>query len=163
MAKKRLERRALTPDQSKALALLMEGKSDGEAAEACGVAPATVAKWRTYDPYFQAAMNRRRAELRGSASARLLAMLPKALDTLESELSGPDGARLSMDLVKYLGVTGPAVGPTESEAIIDGLVKEDRDNMPALGRMLLDDKPISDEERIAALAKLEDKAAELGE
>lgn len=162
MAKKRLERRPLTPDQSKALALLMEGKSDGEAAEACGVTPATVAKWRTYDPYFQAAMNRRRTELRGSASARLLAMVPKALDRLEDEIDGPDGGRLALDLVKYLGVTGAPAGPIESEAIIDGLVKEDRENTPGLGRFLLD-KDISDDERMAALAKLEEKASELGE
>lgn len=33
MAKKRIEARALTPEQSKALDVLLEGKSDAQAAE----------------------------------------------------------------------------------------------------------------------------------
>ena len=55
--------------QLNAIDLLPPGKTDTEAAELLGLHRTTVTKWRLYDPVFQAALNRRRAEAWGPRPA----------------------------------------------------------------------------------------------
>src|SRR5579871_129127 len=82
--------RELSIRQQNAIDLLVTGKRDSEAGEAVGVHRVTVTKCRLYDPLFQAELNRRRAELWGTAAERLRAMLPKALDAIEAELTNTE-------------------------------------------------------------------------
>lgn len=81
--RQRLELRSeLRSEQLPALAVLAEGKSDAEAAEAAGVPLATIIAWRQYDPAFQAALNRRRLQIWEASLDRLRALLPRALEAL---------------------------------------------------------------------------------
>ncbi len=58
--------RNLFDRQQEAIELLALGRSDGVVAEQVGVTRLTVIDWRLYDPEFAAALNRKRAELRGA-------------------------------------------------------------------------------------------------
>lgn len=161
MAKTKAIQRTLTPGQRRALELLQAGQDDSEVAQALGLDVATLAKWRLYDPYFQAAMNRRRSVLQEQASDRLLALLLKAFAVLEEELDGQDRGRLALSLVRYCGVVAAKAGPTEAQVILDGKVQARRDAMPAMERLLMGDRPIDDGERTEALTALERQAGEL--
>jgi hypothetical protein len=73
----------ITVKQENALDLLIQGATHQEAAEAAGVARATVSKWMALDVYFQAELNRRRREIWGTSLDRLRSMVPRALDALD--------------------------------------------------------------------------------
>jgi hypothetical protein len=88
-----IRQRGLTLEQQNAIDLLIAGKTDTETASAVGVHRVTVTKWRNYDPWFQAELNRRRQEVWGAASERLRAMLPKALDAFDAEFTNGDKRR----------------------------------------------------------------------
>jgi hypothetical protein len=75
--------RELTDAQLAAIDRLVTGATDQAAAEAAGVAPRTVNKWRTHDPVFVAALNARRRDLWSGALDKLRSLLPEALNTLE--------------------------------------------------------------------------------
>jgi hypothetical protein len=72
--------RTPTLPQLNAIDLLAAGKTDSEAAELLNLSRTTVTKWRLYDPVFQAALNRRRAEVWGAAADRLRSLIPTALN-----------------------------------------------------------------------------------
>jgi hypothetical protein len=78
--------RTPTLPQLNAIDLLAAGKTDTETAAALELHGTTVTKWRLYDPVFQAALNRRRAEIWGAAADRLRSLVPKALDVLAAAL-----------------------------------------------------------------------------
>src|SRR5262245_37800326 len=82
----RQHKRGLTLPQQNAVDLLTVGKTDKEAAELLGLDRTTVAKWRLYDPVFQAQLNARRAEVWAAGLDRLRSLIPKALDALAAEL-----------------------------------------------------------------------------
>lgn len=114
----------LTIEQKNAIDLLVTGQTDTEAAAAVGVHRVTVTKWRLYDPWFQAELNVRRRELWGGAGERLRALLPKALDIIESELTaGENRYDAALQIVKLtrLPESPPVIGPTQAEQIIDAL------------------------------------------
>src|SRR5687767_10473188 len=79
--------RVLTPAQLAAVDLVVTGKPDAEVAEAVGVTRQTIWGWRHYHPEFRATLNTRRSEVFGQAADRLRALLSKALDVLEKELT----------------------------------------------------------------------------
>ena len=90
--------------QLNAIDLLVAGSRDREVSEAVGVNRVTVSRWRNHDPLFQAELNRSRREIWSSSTDRLRALLPHALDRLESELGGgPNGWKVALAL---LGITG---------------------------------------------------------
>src|SRR5262249_40639442 len=84
----RLHKHGLTLPQQSAIDLLAAGKTDSEVAELLQLSRPTVSKWRLYDPHFQAALHRRRAEIWGAAGDRLRSLVPKALDSLAGILEG---------------------------------------------------------------------------
>jgi hypothetical protein len=119
-----IRQHGLTIEQRNAIDLLVAGKTDTETAASVGVHRVTVTKWRLYDPWFAAELNRRRQEVWGAAADRLRAMLPKALDAIESELGCADNRlAAAVQIVKLTGLTNapPPDGPTESEPIINAL------------------------------------------
>ena len=78
--------RTPTLPQLSAIDLLAAGKTDQEVADLLKLHRTTVTKWRLYDPVFQAALNRRRAEVWGAAADRLRSLIPRALDALAAVL-----------------------------------------------------------------------------
>ena len=80
----------------------------------------TVTKWRLYDPWFRAELNRRRQDIWGAAGERLRAMLPRAMDAIEKELEQGDG-KTAVQVLKLAGLSGlePPAGPIEADQIIE--------------------------------------------
>jgi hypothetical protein len=78
--------KALTPQQSAAIDLLIAGRSDARAAAALGVHRVTVTRWRLYNHVFQAELNRRRQETWGAAGDRLRKALSKAVTVFRNQL-----------------------------------------------------------------------------
>jgi hypothetical protein len=79
----------LTPAQDAALAALIGGASDHEAATTAGVDVAELRAWGG-DPGFVAEANRRRLANWDYQADRLRALLPKALDVLAGGLDSAD-------------------------------------------------------------------------
>jgi len=116
--------RALSIEQENAIDVLVTGKTDQATGDAVGVNRATVLKWRLHDPLFQAELNRRRADLWGTAAERLRALLPKALDVLANQLDDQDhGLQAAIAVVRLAGLEkiGAPKGETDADTIIDGL------------------------------------------
>lgn len=103
----------LNPKQEAALELLAAGKNVTETAEAIGVARQTVSDWLNNQAAFIAAYNARRQELWGAASERLRAMVPKALEVLEGDLTAGNTAA-AIAVLKAAGLHGltAPTGPT---------------------------------------------------
>jgi hypothetical protein len=90
-----------------------------------------VTKWRLYDPVFQAALNRRRAEVWGAGIDRLRALIPKALDALADELDkadSPNRLKAAGEVLRLAQFPGPArgTGPSDAEEIVRQIVAQRR-------------------------------------
>jgi len=112
-----------------------------------------------------AALNARRAEVLDVACDRLRALLPKALDAIESSISGaePDWraaakvvelARLDKQRDGKSNLGPVSFGPTDPEAIVDAEVRRRRSD--AL-REVLDGGAVTDAERRSVLRELSTK------
>jgi hypothetical protein len=133
-----------TLPQLSAIDLLAAGKTDQEAADLLQLHRTTVTKWRLYDPVFQAALNRRRAEVWGAAADRLRSLIPKALDALAAALEDsahPGRLKAAAELLRLAPPTGSAldIGPTDPEQIVRGIVRQRRSAAPGPLDGLLDD------------------------
>jgi hypothetical protein len=123
----RQHKHGLTLPQQSAIDLLAIGKTDTETAEVLGLSRVTVSKWRLYDPTFQAALNRRRAEVWGAGCDRLRALVPKALDALADELdnrNNPNCLKAAVEVLKLAQLPSKAagIGSTDTEEIVRGIV-----------------------------------------
>ena len=109
----------LTPAQLSAVNLLATGGTITAAAESANVARQTVSEWMNHDPVFQAALNQRRSELWSEQCDRFRAMLPKALDTVETALSsgGPDALKAALTIIRLSGLELKPTGETEAEDV----------------------------------------------
>jgi hypothetical protein len=98
-----------------------------------------VARWRLYDPVFQATLNACRAETWQASIDRLRSMIPQALDTLAEELGradNPDRCKLALDLLRLAKLPDIAPqGPADPETIVRQAVNGERE----LARSPLDD------------------------
>ena len=74
-------------------------------AGAVGVTRQTVSGWRNRQPEFQAALNRKRRELAEGWRDRWRAMLPSALDLIESELE-KGNLKAALEIVKNVRFEG---------------------------------------------------------
>jgi hypothetical protein len=157
-------RHALTIQQLNAIDLLATGKTDQETAEPVGVTRQTVNGWRNANPYFQAALNRRRQELWGVTVDQLRALLPRAVEVLGKELElGPGSARVALDILRLAGLDRAKapqkldtflVGPTDPETIIDAEVRRRRPDRAAYVDDLLNGGAVTEDERAEVLADL---------
>ena len=116
----------LSVAQRNAVDVLAAGMGDQEVAAAVGVSRQTVNGWRNHNPAFQAALNVRRHEVWGSATDRLRALVPRALEVLEGALAVNPDPKIALEIVKlagladqggHLGVVG--IGPTDSAAVME--------------------------------------------
>ena len=118
----------LTLAQQNAIDLLAAGRTDTEAARMLNLHRTTVTKWRLYDPAFQAALNRLRAEVWGAAIDRLRGLVPKALDALADALEtkdDPNRLKAACEILRMaqLPAPGEGIGLTDADAIIAALVE----------------------------------------
>ena len=92
------DRTRLTPEQELAIARLLEGATDAEAAEAAGVTRQTVNTWRNRNPVFMAELNARRRALWDAHQDRMRRLISRALDVLEEDMAddsqSPESRRL---------------------------------------------------------------------
>lgn len=94
----------LTIEQFNAIDLLVLGKTDQDVADKVGVNRVTVTKWRNYDIYFQAELNKRRKEIWNSSIDRMRALLPKAMERLEQEVDSEHGWKIALELIKLIKI-----------------------------------------------------------
>jgi hypothetical protein len=160
--------RTPTLPQLSAIDLLAAGKTDQEAADLLKLHRATVTKWRLYDPVFQAALNQRRAEVWGAAADRLRSLIPKALDALADALENSNYCgrlKAAAELLRLAPPTGIAlaIGPTDADQIVRGIVRQRRSAAPGLLDGLLDndkDLPPLDQHVEQVWRELEARAEE---
>jgi hypothetical protein len=131
----RQHKRGLTLPQQSAIDLLVTGKTDTEVAELLRLSRTCVTKWRLYDPVFQAALNRCRAEVWGQGIDRLRALIPQALDALAEELQradSPNRFKAALEVLRLARLPGgtAGIGPDDPEQIVRGVVKARRDRVP---------------------------------
>jgi len=121
---------SLSLAQQSGVDLLAAGKNDTETAGLLKVNRCTVTRWRLYSPDFKAALAMRRAEVWGSAAARLRALIPKAIDALADALeqgTPSERAELAIDVLKLAGpLTHAAVGSFDPEDYVLDVVKRER-------------------------------------
>jgi hypothetical protein len=106
----------LTPDQAKALDLLLAGQTITAAAAAVGVARETVSRWRNDDPAFKAAYNAALQSAYDAGQTRLIDARGKALDRLAALVDSKDeatalkaaAALLRVDIDRPKGEVDPA-------------------------------------------------------
>jgi hypothetical protein len=174
----------LTLPQQNAVDLLAAGNNDTETAKQLGLSRTAVTKWRLYDVTFQAALNRRRAEIWGAAGDKLRALIPQALDAL-ADAVGPNRTlqfrmKAAVEILKLAGTlaAGQPTGPLSADEIIGGLVQcrvkakreELNKHLSETDRLMASLKSPSREEaereeaeaRAEVLAELEGKLAEGG-
>jgi hypothetical protein len=167
----RQHKRGLTLSQQSAVDLLVGGKTDKETAELLNLSRTCVTKWRLYDPVFQAALNRRRAEVWAVGIDLLRSLVPKALDVLAGELeSGNASARLKAAReilhLAQLPAGGARIGPTDAEEIVRGVVEARRSRARGtLDNLQESDKNLPDFEQHMeeTWKELEDQANQPGE
>lgn len=111
----------LSVEQLNAIDLLVTGKNDQETADIVGVNRVTITKWRNYDFYFQAELNKRRKEVFGSSIDRMRALLPKAMERLEQEIDAEHGWKIALEVIKIAGIGNKhvqSIGHDEVEKLI---------------------------------------------
>ena len=119
--------RGLTIEQLNAIDLLIVGKTDKEVAELTGVNRVTITKWKNYDIYFQAELNQRRKEVWNGSIDKMRALVPMAMEKLEREIEGPNGWKVSMEIIKICGINGKHMkdtGKDSSDKILNDLAQK---------------------------------------
>ncbi len=125
----------LTMPQLNAIDLLAGGKTDKQTAELLNLSRTCITKWRLYDPIFQAALNRRRAEVWSAGIDRLRSLIPVALDALAVELENPDSPhrlKAATEILRLVQLPGGSagIGPTDPGAIVAAIVSKRRASAP---------------------------------
>jgi len=92
----------LTGTQLAVLAALARGRNLNEAAREAEVNRSTVYRWTRFDPAFRAAYNAWRAEVRESASARLLTVADRAVEKIISGMN--IDYKFAFQVLKELGL-----------------------------------------------------------
>ncbi|MEH7373293.1 hypothetical protein [Priestia megaterium] len=117
----------LTMEQLNAIDLLITGKTDKEVADVVGVNRVTITKWRNYDFYFQAELNKSRKEIWNVSIDRMRALVPKAMERLEQEFEHKHGWKVALEIIKLAGVEGKHInniGHESSDKIINELAQK---------------------------------------
>ena len=96
----------LTPQQETAIDILALGRNLTDTAQAVKVSRKTVSQWVNHHPAFRSALRQRRSELLRESRGKLHALLPKALQTIESELDMMQGLQAAIHILKATGVYG---------------------------------------------------------
>ena len=115
----------LSAAQKLAIASLVSGATDQEAAAAAAVSRETVNRWRNGNPHFQAALNKRQLEIWEGHKMKLLGVVSDAVQTItEGVKSNPAIAMKILEKCQGLDVIRPPVGPTDVAGILRELARE---------------------------------------
>lgn len=117
----------LTIEQLNAIDLLVVGETDQEVADKISVNRVTVTKWRNYDIYFQAELNKRRKEIFGASIDKMRALVPKALERLEQEFDSKYGWKIALEIIKLAGLESnhiKNIGHDNSDKILNELAEK---------------------------------------
>jgi hypothetical protein len=109
----------LSPNQERALAALLAGKSVTEAAAVAEVDRTTLHRWLKEDFDFGAALNRGRKDLREAMHARLMVLAAKAAGCVEKALDNGDD-KVALALLKGIGLLSgepPKVGSDDPQRL----------------------------------------------
>lgn len=120
----------LSIEQHNAIDLLIQGKSDREVGEVCGVARQTVTNWRNNSAGFVAELNRRRLDVWDVQTDRLRALVSEAVTVLEADLQSDD-LRLrqaaAIHVLRAVGLYGlnmlPVGSTSEESAAVEIMLK----------------------------------------
>jgi hypothetical protein len=113
----------LTDAQLRAVELLVTGRNDRQVAAEIGMHRVTIARWRLYNPEFEAALNRRRRELVDAARDGLRSVLSPALDLLAAQV-GEGNWKVALALVRQLAPDLGRlddVGAPDIQSLVDDL------------------------------------------
>ena len=134
----------LSIEQRNAIDLLILGKTDQETADTVGVSRETVWSWHHEHPIFMNTLERRRAEMSGSAGERLRSLMQKAIDNI-AEVVESGNIDASIALLKITGMYGGVVNvlsETDPEKIIkakaEAQVQREGISADATERMLIE-------------------------
>jgi hypothetical protein len=122
----------LSPDQTKAMAVLLRGGTQSEAAAEAGVARETVSRWLHRDPLFMSAYQNTRAELASQVRIELASLGRDAVGAIRETLSQTtDPAlrfRAACKVLSFLvGDRPEAIKPTTADDVETGLKQEASD------------------------------------
>jgi len=99
----------LNPAQETALAALLDGKLQKDAAASAGVSPETVCRWLANDAGFVAELNRRRSELWSAQRDRWRKLADSALDELETLVQSAS-PKMQLEAIKIVLSTVATMG-----------------------------------------------------
>jgi Homeodomain-like domain len=111
----------LNPRQELAIDLVLEGKTDGEIAEAVGVTRPTVNLWRNRHPAFIAEMNRRRQSLAAGRLAKLETLTDEVMSAtidLVQQRQPAVVVALAKLLVPGMSSSSVSAGTTDSREVL---------------------------------------------
>ena len=131
----------LTPSQLRAVDALIEGFTDGEAAEKSGVARQTISRWKHSHPVFIAALNLKRQQLWAGSLDGARSLVPLAVERLRRELTedGPMAVKISLDILKSSIPHLAEIGPEEPQEVIAQSAQVANERVMASLPALMDD------------------------
>ena len=106
--------RQMNQKQLNAIELLLQGRTDGEVADAVGVSRQTVNEWKNHDPNFIAEINLCRKILWESQVERLRGLVAGAVDMLEADLQSSDPKTkrtAAIHILRCVGLYGEKLKP----------------------------------------------------
>ena len=115
----------VTDSQRQAVSLILAGKTDGEVAQAVGVARETVNRWRNGDDLFMITLNAERHRLWDAHRERLTSLVGKAITAVEKglELDPEAGWKVGLQVLKVVGLEAARPGKPET---LEALERERR-------------------------------------
>jgi hypothetical protein len=115
----------LSAAQELAIASLVSGATDQEAANAAAVTRETVSRWKNRDPHFQAELNRRQKSIWEGHKMKLLGVVSAAIETIkEAVKNNPAIALKLLEKCQGLNEIEPPTGPTSAEEILLAMARE---------------------------------------
>ncbi|MBT4946227.1 MAG: helix-turn-helix domain-containing protein [Candidatus Marinimicrobia bacterium] len=104
----------LSPEQERAIALILTGQTDQVIADAVGVTRQTVNGWRNHHANFMAVLNQQRATIWEAHVERLRGLATGAIDTLADALQDDDPKEqraAAVHILKACGLYGKSLQP----------------------------------------------------
>jgi len=119
----------LSEQQLNAVELLVRGHTDTFVSQKLGIHRCTVTRWRLYNPYFRAALARRRQEVWASSTDRFRKTITRALHVLQSQLKADDphishrAARTLLSLA-YSKNLSPPDDPQDPASVMEKIARQ---------------------------------------
>lgn len=125
----------LSPNQIKAIELLLTGKSNNDIAFELGIDRSTLYRWKQ-EPEFIVEMNKQINEYTEQARISTSFLLSEAIETLAKSVK--DNPKIALEIIKGMGLLAGNVSPPRYETI--GQVEQDLENQATAShrRLFLD-------------------------